>query len=144
MHPLQLTAFPTYQPGGWLGKHFKQAGVSHAQALPSKFPLTAFQKRAPNPSGLAAAAPHLAAGGERLAGLVTDWLQPQQLALVFTLPSAPYSLLRNLSLGVIFCLIRFSSRERKKVWEGEKGVGEKPFGCQTKARHLDITLDCRG
>lgn len=72
VHPLQLTAFPAYQPGGWLGKHFKQAGVSHAQALSSKFPLTAFQKRAPNPSGLAAAASHLAAGGDRLAGLVTD------------------------------------------------------------------------
>lgn len=30
------------------------------------------------------------------------------------------------------------------MWEGEKGVDEKPFGCQTKARRLDVTLNCRG
>lgn len=62
VHPFQPARFPAYQPWGWLGKHFKQAGVSPARALPCTFPLAAFQKRAPNPSGLAVP-PHSAGGG---------------------------------------------------------------------------------
>lgn len=80
VHPFQPATFLAYQPWGWFGKHFKQAGVSPARALPLQISSCCIPEK-----------------GHQIL---------QELLLPLTVPeetSALCSHLRNLGLALIFC-----------------------------------------